>query len=189
MSAATLVLKKDSSNLKTGPPTSSCCTWVDIAYNKMRAWQGAVGVSAYQGIVSPAYAGRARARRDEFALPSLPAAQRYPLSRKRLRRWSYGITSDMWSEIASRALQDDRGAPVPRKVPTPRRTGRHRPLPRPRRPADQPLHPSEAAPDRTARGGEAGHHPPRRDAGPRSQRAPQALGRGVARGRPRALEL
>ena len=25
----------------------------DIAYNKMRAWQGAVGVSDYQGIVSP----------------------------------------------------------------------------------------------------------------------------------------
>lgn len=27
----------------------------DIAYNKMRMWQGAVGVSNYQGIVSPAY--------------------------------------------------------------------------------------------------------------------------------------
>src|SRR4051812_11543538 len=27
----------------------------DIAYNKMRAWQGAVGVSDYRGIVSPAY--------------------------------------------------------------------------------------------------------------------------------------
>jgi len=27
----------------------------DIAYNKMRAWQGAVGVSEYKGIVSPAY--------------------------------------------------------------------------------------------------------------------------------------
>lgn len=27
----------------------------DIAYNKMRAWQGAVGVSKYEGIVSPAY--------------------------------------------------------------------------------------------------------------------------------------
>ena len=27
----------------------------DITYNKMRAWQGAVGVSDYQGIVSPAY--------------------------------------------------------------------------------------------------------------------------------------
>ena len=27
----------------------------DLVYNKMRAWQGAVGVSAYRGIVSPAY--------------------------------------------------------------------------------------------------------------------------------------
>jgi len=27
----------------------------DIAYNKMRMWQGAVGFSAYEGIVSPAY--------------------------------------------------------------------------------------------------------------------------------------
>ena len=27
----------------------------DIAYNKMRAWQGAIGVSTYRGIVSPAY--------------------------------------------------------------------------------------------------------------------------------------
>lgn len=27
----------------------------DIAYNKMRMWQGALGVSDYQGIVSPAY--------------------------------------------------------------------------------------------------------------------------------------
>src|SRR5271167_4959690 len=27
----------------------------DLVYNKMRAWQGAVGVSAFRGIVSPAY--------------------------------------------------------------------------------------------------------------------------------------
>ena len=27
----------------------------DIAYNKMRAWQGAVGMSEYRGIISPAY--------------------------------------------------------------------------------------------------------------------------------------
>ena len=27
----------------------------DIAYNKMRAWQGAIGLSEYRGIVSPAY--------------------------------------------------------------------------------------------------------------------------------------
>ena len=27
----------------------------DIAYNKMRAWQGAIGASAFRGIISPAY--------------------------------------------------------------------------------------------------------------------------------------
>jgi type I restriction enzyme S subunit len=27
----------------------------DLAYNKMRMWQGAIGVSNYDGIVSPAY--------------------------------------------------------------------------------------------------------------------------------------
>src|ERR1700730_5297362 len=45
--------KKDSSNLdksayKLGQPR-------DIAYNKMRAWQGAIGASALRGIISPAY--------------------------------------------------------------------------------------------------------------------------------------
>ncbi|MEI6716039.1 MAG: restriction endonuclease subunit S [Verrucomicrobiota bacterium] len=50
---AEITAKKDSSNddkskykvVKVG----------DIAYNKMRAWQGAIGVSPYNGIVSPAY--------------------------------------------------------------------------------------------------------------------------------------
>ncbi|NBB79633.1 MAG: hypothetical protein GVY36_09340 [Verrucomicrobia bacterium] len=48
-----ITTKKDSSNedkskykvLKAG----------DLAYNKMRAWQGALGISPYDGIVSPAY--------------------------------------------------------------------------------------------------------------------------------------
>ena len=34
----------------------------DIAYNKMRAWQGAVGASDYQGIISPAYVVQPAAR-------------------------------------------------------------------------------------------------------------------------------
>lgn len=48
-----ITAKKDSSNddkrkykvVKAG----------DLAYNKMRAWQGAIGISDYEGIVSPAY--------------------------------------------------------------------------------------------------------------------------------------
>ena len=45
--------KKDSSNLDKS--AYKLVRAGDIAYNKMRAWQGAVGVSDYQGIVSPAY--------------------------------------------------------------------------------------------------------------------------------------
>lgn len=67
----------------------------DIAYNKMRAWQGAIGVSDYCGIVSPAYVVQrpregADARYFHYLL-------RTPAFAKEAERWSYGITSDMWS--------------------------------------------------------------------------------------------
>lgn len=48
-----ITTKKDSSN-----DDKSYYKWVeqgDLAYNKMRMWQGAVGMSEYDGIVSPAY--------------------------------------------------------------------------------------------------------------------------------------
>ena len=67
----------------------------DIAYNKMRAWQGAVGVSDYQGIVSPAYVvERPRKGASSHYLHHL---LRTPAFAKEAERWSYGITSDMWS--------------------------------------------------------------------------------------------
>ncbi|CAN5157780.1 restriction endonuclease subunit S [soil metagenome] len=67
----------------------------DIAYNKMRAWQGAVGVSESQGIVSPAYVVQ---RPREGADPRyLHYLLRTPAFAKEAERWSYGITSDMWS--------------------------------------------------------------------------------------------
>lgn len=67
----------------------------DIAYNKMRAWQGAVGVSEYEGIVSPAYVVQ---RPREGASPRyLHYLLRTPAFAKEAERWSYGITSDMWS--------------------------------------------------------------------------------------------
>lgn len=67
----------------------------DIAYNKMRAWQGAVGASAYRGIVSPAYV----VQRPRPAIHSSYAhyLMRTPAFAKEAERWSYGITSDMWS--------------------------------------------------------------------------------------------
>lgn len=67
----------------------------DIAYNKMRAWQGAVGVSDFRGIVSPAYVVQ---RPNPHASPRyLHYLLRTPAFAKEAERWSYGITSDMWS--------------------------------------------------------------------------------------------
>jgi len=67
----------------------------DIAYNKMRAWQGAIGVSDYRGIISPAYVVQ---RPREGAYPRyLHYLLRTPAFAKEAERWSYGITSDMWS--------------------------------------------------------------------------------------------
>ena len=67
----------------------------DIAYNKMRAWQGAIGVSDYRGIVSPAYVvQRPRKGMDSRYLHYL---LRTPAFAEEVERWSYGITSDMWS--------------------------------------------------------------------------------------------
>jgi len=85
--------KKDSSNLDKSK--YKLVEPGDIAYNKMRAWQGAVGVSRHRGIVSPAYIV-VRLRRadnpDYFHF-----LFRTPGFAKEAERWSYGITSDMWS--------------------------------------------------------------------------------------------
>lgn len=84
--------KKDSSNLDkskyklVGPG--------DLVYNKMRAWQGAAGLSRHRGIVSPAYivVTPRRGNADYFHY-----LIRTPLFAKEAERWSYGITSDQWS--------------------------------------------------------------------------------------------
>lgn len=85
--------KKDSSNLDRS--AYKLVRPGDIVYNKMRAWQGTVGVSDYRGIVSPAYI---------VQRPSEGVNTRYlhylfrtPAFAKEAKRWSYGITSDMWS--------------------------------------------------------------------------------------------
>jgi type I restriction enzyme, S subunit len=86
--------KKDSSNLdrsayKLVQPS-------DIAYNKMRAWQGAIGVSELRGIISPAYV--VIRLRDKKHVPRyFHHLLRTPQFAKEAERWSYGITSDMWS--------------------------------------------------------------------------------------------
>lgn len=62
----------------------------------MRAWQGAVGVSAYRGIVSPAYIVQ-RLRSAENLPRYMHFLLRTPLFASEAERWSYGITSDQWS--------------------------------------------------------------------------------------------
>jgi len=68
----------------------------DIAYNKMRAWQGAIGASELRGIISPAYVVM-RARDDENRPRYFHYLYRTTHFAKEAERWSYGITSDMWS--------------------------------------------------------------------------------------------
>jgi len=85
--------KKDSSN-----QDKSAYKFVrpgDIVYNKMRAWQGAVGVSDFRGIVSPAYVVQRLCQETDSRY--LHYLLRTPAFAKEAERWSYGITSDMWS--------------------------------------------------------------------------------------------
>jgi len=67
----------------------------DVAYNKMRAWQGAIAASDFRGIISPAYIVM-RLRGDQNAR-YFHHLYRTPHFAKEAERWSYGITSDMWS--------------------------------------------------------------------------------------------
>jgi type I restriction enzyme S subunit len=86
-------IKKDSSN--EDKSKYKLLTLGDIAYNKMRAWQGAFGVSNYRGIISPAYVV---IRPNEFAESSYyHHVFRIPAFAKEAESWSYGIASDMWS--------------------------------------------------------------------------------------------
>ncbi len=85
--------KKDSSNLDKSK--YKLVEPGDIAYNKMRAWQGAVGVSRYRGIVSPAYI--VQRLRGESRPEYFHYLFRTPGFAKEAERWSYGITSDQWS--------------------------------------------------------------------------------------------
>ena len=85
--------KKDSSNLNKSAYKLVCPN--DIAYNKMRAWQGAIGVSHFRGIISPAYI--VMRLRDALVPRYFHYLFRTPHFAKEAERWSYGITSDMWS--------------------------------------------------------------------------------------------
>jgi type I restriction enzyme S subunit len=85
--------KKDSSNQNKSAYKLVCPN--DIAYNKMRAWQGAIGASNFRGIVSPAYI--VMRLRKKYNPRYFHYLFRTPHFAKEAERWSYGITSDMWS--------------------------------------------------------------------------------------------
>ena len=85
--------QKDSSRLDKSDYKLVCPG--DIVYNKMRAWQGAVGMSSFRGIVSPAYVvQRPRCGSQPSYFHHL---MRLPAFATEAERWSYGIASDMWS--------------------------------------------------------------------------------------------
>ena len=67
----------------------------DVPYNSMRMWQGAVGNSEYDGIVSPAYT---------VLVPTAEASGKFFMelfkketTLKIFQRWSQGLTSDTWN--------------------------------------------------------------------------------------------
>lgn len=67
----------------------------DIAYNSMRMWQGAVGVSNYDGIVSPAYTilepkSNCYPKFFEYYFKTVPMLRKF-------QRNSQGLTSDTWN--------------------------------------------------------------------------------------------
>jgi type I restriction enzyme S subunit len=62
----------------------------------MRAWQCAIGASDLRGIISPAYVVM-RLRNDDHNHQYFHHLYRTPQFGKEAERWSYGITSDMWS--------------------------------------------------------------------------------------------
>src|SRR5271166_2811773 len=82
--------KKDSSNLDKSK--YKLVEPGDLVYNKMRAWQGAIGMSTDRGLVSPAYIVL---RLRNGGLPRyFHYLFRTPLFATEAERWSYGITSD-----------------------------------------------------------------------------------------------
>lgn len=67
----------------------------DIAYNSMRMWQGASGLSAYEGIVSPAYTV-ITPHPGQCALYWSYRFKAHDLIAK-FRQFSQGLTSDTWN--------------------------------------------------------------------------------------------
>ena len=155
------------------------CWSDDLVINSLWAWARGLGVSPRHGIVSTAY-GVYRCRQGSDLDPRFL----HHLVRSDSFQWELQVRSKgVWKsrlQLTDAAFLD---APLP-VPPLSEQAAIARYLDHVDR-RISPLHPSEAAPDRTARGGEAGHRPPRRDAGPRSStcrsslRSVEWLGRGA----------
>ena len=65
----------------------------DLAYNKMRAWQGALGISEFNGIVSPAYV--VLTPRNQKLSKYFHYLYRTPQFITEANRLSYGLCDDM----------------------------------------------------------------------------------------------
>ena len=67
----------------------------DVPYNSMRMWQGAVGISEYDGIVSPAYTVLEPI--DNTNGKFFMELFKKETSLQIFQRWSQGLTSDTWN--------------------------------------------------------------------------------------------
>ena len=67
----------------------------DIVYNSMRMWQGASGVSKYEGIVSPAYTILKRNIKCDSEFFGYYFKTKQMINQ--FRRYSQGLTSDTWN--------------------------------------------------------------------------------------------
>ena len=74
------------------------CVYIgDIAYNTMRMWQGASGVSPYNGIVSPAYTIVTPIRLDLHNMTFWAYYFKYSPLVQTFQKYSQGLTSDTWN--------------------------------------------------------------------------------------------
>lgn len=74
------------------------CVYIgDIAYNTMRMWQGASGVSPYNGIVSPAYTIVTPIRPDLHNMTFWAYYFKYSPLVQTFQKYSQGLTSDTWN--------------------------------------------------------------------------------------------
>jgi type I restriction enzyme, S subunit len=85
--------RKDNSSIDKS--NYKCVKPKDLAYNTMRMWQGACGVSEYAGIVSPAYTvARPTADTNPYFFNQLFKTSKALFL---FRRFSQGLTSDTWN--------------------------------------------------------------------------------------------